>query len=600
MSQDKVTTICDWPEPHKVKDIQSFLGFANFYHWFIFNYSDIVVPLTWLTRKDAPWNSSKDCCRSFNQLEEAFTTAPILTHYQPGTLITVETDASDYAIASILSITCSNGEIRLVAFYSRTLTAPELNYDTHDKELLAIFEAFKTWQHYLEGSVSLVDVVTDHKNLEYFSTSKVLTCWQARWSEYLCQFNLVIHFRPGKLGAKPDALTRQRDVYPKEGDKGFAWVNPQNLQPVFTAKQLSDLLHTTYLETPVLQASALMDIKRLHADILANLSTDPITKAHLSDSSNPRWTTNEAGYLHLNGRMYIPKANDLHLHVLKYKHDHPLSGHFGQNHTLELIRHEYTWPGIHTYVKDYIKSCTACAQAKTLCHQPYGMLKQLPVPDRPWNSILMDFIEQLPSSSSFTATLVVIDRLSKRAIFIPTHDTITSPELAQLFLLHVFTKHGIPAHVTSNWGSEFVSHFFWSLGKALDMKLHFTLGYHPEGDGQTKRANQTLKQYLRMYCNYQQDNWLDLLPLAKFAYNNAPSTMTGVSPFFGNKGYHLNITVHPERDLSLARAREYAVDLESLHQYLREEWLLPKSGIKALQMPGDRLHPTSRSAIRYM
>ena len=132
------------------------------------------------------------------------------------------------------------------------------------------------------------------------------------------------------------------------------------------------------------------------------------------------------------------------------------------------------------------------------------------------------------------------------------------------------------------------------------MKLHFTLGYHPEGDGQTKRANQTLKQYLRMYCNYQQDNWLDLLPLAKFAYNNAPSTMTGVSPFFGNKGYHLNITVHPERDLSLARAREYAVDLESLHQYLREEWLLPKSGIKALQMPGDRLHPTSRSAIRYM
>ena len=155
-------------------------------------------------------------------MEEAFTTAPILTHYQPGTLITVETDASDYAIASILSITCSNGEIRLVAFYSRTLTAPELNYDTHDKELLAIFEAFKTWQHYLEGSVSLVDVVTDHKNLEYFSTSKVLTCWQARWSEYLCQFNLVIHFRPGKLGAKPDALTRQRDVYPKEGDKGFA------------------------------------------------------------------------------------------------------------------------------------------------------------------------------------------------------------------------------------------------------------------------------------------------------------------------------------------------------------------------------------------
>jgi len=183
----------------------------------------------------------------------------------------------------------------------------------------------------------------------------------------------------------------------------------------------------------------------------------------------------------------------------------------------------------------------------------------------------MDFIEQLPSSSSFTAILVVIDRLSKQAIFIPTHDTITSPKLAQLFLLHVFTKHGVPAHVTSDQGSEFVSHFFRSLGKALDMKLHFTSGYHPEGDGQTERANQTLKQYLRMYCNYQQDNWSDLLPLAKFAYNNAPSTTTGVSPFFANKGYHPNLTVHPKHDLSSAQAREYAVDLESLHEYLCEE-----------------------------
>ena len=98
----------------------------------------------------------------------------------------------------------------------------------------------------------------------------------------------------------------------------------------------------------------------------------------------------------------------------------------------------------------------------------------------------MDFIEQLPSSSGFTAILVVINQLSKQAIFIPTHNTITSPELAQLFLLHVFAKHGVPAHVTSNQGSEFVSHFFRSLGKALDMKLHFTSGYHPEGDRQTE------------------------------------------------------------------------------------------------------------------
>ena len=103
------------------------------------------------------------------------------------------------------------------------------------------------------------------------------------------------------------------------------------------------------------------------------------------------------------------------------------------------------------------------------------------------------------------------------------------------------------------------------------MCLHFTSGYHPEGDGQTKRANQTLKQYLWSYCNYQQDNWPKLLPLAEFTYNNAPSATTRVSPFFTNKGYHPNISVYPERDMTSARAHEYAVDLDSLHQYLREE-----------------------------
>ena len=212
-----------------------------------------------------------------------------------------------------------------------------------------------------------------------------------------------------------------------------------------------------------------MDVEHLHTDVLTALPSDLIAKAHLSDTSNPRWSTNETSYLHLDGRMYIPETDDLHLRVLRYKHDHPLSGHFSQNCTLELICHKYTWPGICTYVKDYVKSCTACTRAKTLRHRPYGMLKQLPVPNQPWNSISMDFIEQLPSSSGFTTILVIVDRLSKQVIFIPTHDTITSPELTQLFLLHVFAKHGVPAHVTSDQGSEFVSHFFCSLGKALNM-----------------------------------------------------------------------------------------------------------------------------------
>jgi hypothetical protein len=183
----------------------------------------------------------------------------------------------------------------------------------------------------------------------------------------------------------------------------------------------------------------------------------------------------------------------------------------------------------------------------------------------------MDFIEHLPASEGHTAILVVVDRLSKQSIFIPTYDTITAVQLAELFVIHVFSKHGIPSHVTSDRGSEFVSHFFRSLGKALDMKLHFTSGYHPEGDGQTERTNQTLEQYIRIYCNYQQDNWKSLLPLAEFAYNNAPNATTGISPFFANKGYNPNIAIHPERDLASARAQDFVTNLDELHQELRKQ-----------------------------
>ena len=162
----------------------------------------------------------------------------------------------------------------------------------------------------------------------------------------------------------------------------------------------------------------------------------------------------------------------------------------------------------------------------------------------------MDFIKKLLSFSRFDTILVIVDWLTKQAIFIPAHDTITSTDLACLFVLYMFSKHGIPSHVTSNRDLEFVSNFFQSLGTALNMRLHFTLGYHPKGDGQTKHTHQTLEQYVCVYCNYQQDNWSELLLLVEFVYNNALSATTSVSPFFTDKGYYPNITVYPKHDIA--------------------------------------------------
>jgi len=151
-----------------------------------------------------------------------------------------------------------------------------------------------------------------------------------------------------------------------------------------------------------------------------------------------------------------------------------------------------------------VNSCNVCSRNKPHHHKPYGLLKQLLVPLRPWNSISIGFIEQLLVSNRCSDILVVVDRLIKQAIFIPTPSTLDSAALTTLFISYVFSKHSVPSHVMSDRGLEFISRFSKSLVQALSMRLHFTSGYHPEADGQSKRVNQTLEQYIQMYCNYQQ------------------------------------------------------------------------------------------------
>src|SRR5258707_7858011 len=143
---------------------------------------ELTQPLTILCQKNPPWHFGETESAAFQHLKTAFCLAPVLYHWAPDLPMTVETDASDYAIAGILSVTTLDLEICLTAFHSRSLHDAEKNYNTHDKELLVVFNCYKAWQHYLEGSGNLIDTVTDHKNLEYFTSTKKLTCQQVHWS----------------------------------------------------------------------------------------------------------------------------------------------------------------------------------------------------------------------------------------------------------------------------------------------------------------------------------------------------------------------------------------------------------------------------------
>ena len=232
MNEKKVETIKTWKPPTSVREVQIFIGFANFYRRFIKNFSDICMLITNLLKgenKSFFWG--RDQQEAFEYLKRCFTTAPILCHFHPDRDTVVETNASDYALGCILS-QIQNKQLHPVAFHSRKLSSVERNYDIHDKELLAILVAFLEWKHYLQGTEKPITVYTYHQNLQYFLTTKAWTARQVRWAQKLCDFNFIIVYRLGIKGGKPDALSRRPEYRPEEGatHREQQILRPQNFE----------------------------------------------------------------------------------------------------------------------------------------------------------------------------------------------------------------------------------------------------------------------------------------------------------------------------------------------------------------------------------
>jgi len=217
VSTRKVDSIRKWKAPRSVKEVQIFLGFANFYRRFIENFSKICKPITETLKGDKrkfSWGREQNI--AFEKLKQRFTTVPILAHFYPERETVIETDTSDFAFGTILS-QFQDKRLHPVAFYSRKLNSAERNNGIHDKELLAIVEAFMEWKHYLYGADKPITVYTDHQNLQLFLTTKKWNQSQIRWAQLLASFNFKIMYRPVSQSSKPDTLSRRLDNRPEEG-----------------------------------------------------------------------------------------------------------------------------------------------------------------------------------------------------------------------------------------------------------------------------------------------------------------------------------------------------------------------------------------------
>jgi hypothetical protein len=250
--------------------------------------------------------------------------------------------------------------------------------------------------------------------------------------------------------------------------------------------------------------------------------------------------------LYCKKRLYVPPSEDARTKNMWCNHDHPITGNFAAQRTLELVARKYYWPGFEKDVLQHTDTCATCAQSKSRTHKLYVEAQSLPTPTKPWTDISLDFIVGLPKSRRTTesqeknAILVVVNRLTKMVRYFAVTDKIDVPKLAKLLVHKVVLKGaGIPDSTVSDRGPQLTSNFWSASCFYLRIRCRMSSAYHPQTDRQTEWWNWMLEWYLGSYVNYRQDNWVKWLPLAKFAYNNSVHESTGVTPYFAWTGHHL-------------------------------------------------------------
>jgi len=546
-----------------------------------------------------------------------------LAHFDPTKPVIIETDASDFALGAVLSQRDNENRLHPVAFHSRKFQPAEINYEIHDKELLAVVDAFKHWRRYCEGVVHQVQVFSDHQNLEYFTTTKVLKRRQARWAQEFAGIDFCIYYRPGTKNGKPDALSRRSEYRPEKGGvenqpittvlqkNHFAEPERQGRSFICSSVRLASLPSGKWSEefATMVREKGQDDEeyqwawKRVEQEAAQE---EPVADGRKAEevAGGPREVTRRSrkartkgileikvGLLYRKGMLWIPKDGPLKQTILESERDSKVAGHMGQDKTIELVRRNFWWPKMEERIIDFVRSCPECRQKKATRHQPYGLSSPLELPYDPWQSIAMDFITELPLSKDCDQLWVVIDRFTKMAHFLPLpKEKKTAANLAVTFAWEIWKYHGLPTDIVSDLDSRFTSEVWNEFLRLSGIRPRMSTAFHPQTDGQTERLNQTIEAYLRAFVGKEQDNWVALLPMAEFAYNNSVTVGNGMSPFYANYGFH-PVTMNPATTGPLNPASTvYAHWMHTVHDESRKGLLASQERMRPYTDP-DRKEP---------
>ena len=507
IKEDNLKTLLAMKRPTKVKELQSFLGLANYYKKFTQGYSYIITPLLPLLRKNTPWIWTTQHDQAFEEIVSRLAKYPILRMPDFNRPFVVRTDASDFAYGSALVQNYDGIEFPISFHSGSFLPGQRLNWPTWKREGYSIVAAIKKWHHYLVNEK--FTIITDHESLlTILDPRKETKAIIIRWRMYLIQFRFTIKHRPGKFLVIEDSLSRS---------------------PSLMTLSIKDLKSAQTTDPIILEIISVINGKK-EKDI-SNEVASILRHAHqhfLFEDNTLYFLTHHENQRRLFKRMVIPASTLKEL--LPIYHDASTSGHHSTERTYEKLAREYWTPNLYSKVKEYCEKCHTCDRNRSFFKHTSNLIPI--VAHEPMEILEIDHIGPFKTTQKKELYILsIIDLFTKKKWYFSTNST-TAEETYDLLIKNIITPFGIPRSLLTDQGSEFNNALSASLSSLFGISHSFaTTNPRHEATGAVERSNRTCEDMLRKYVNrFTQEDWPNYLHLLAFAENQAISRSHSFQP----------------------------------------------------------------------
>ena len=678
MNLKKMNVIINWKFSKCVKNVQIFLDFANFYRKFILEYFRIITSLNRLTKSEKKnfafsWNSDDSEKVAFRNLKLTFTIASILQHFNSDNETWIEIDVFDFVVATVLNQIESNDKLHSVVYMFKKMSSTKCNYEIYDKELLIIIRIFEEWRSKCAeiSMKNLIKILTNHKNLKHFMTSKQLNRRQTRWAKFLIEFNFKIAYRSKIQDIKSNNLTRRsQNLFEKQHDERQQFNHRILLKSHYFEKKirnaisLASLLMNESQKKITILATMLYELseKKLFANEKSNEEssaknvleeksrTEKSEKESAIDSFMSQFDIvklirtaysddiilqriikskrNELRRISINiikievrlklndceikddlfwmkDKLYVFQNDDVFVVILKQIHESSSEEHANRVIIYDKVFTHYFWSRMTDTVARYVKNCHQCRKIKAYREDKQKLLKSLFISNRYFQNISIDFITLLSickrHDKNYEHIMIIVDKLFKKKKYISL-DSLKVSVVVQTFIKWMWREKNYSSFIISNRNIQFVFYFWQRLCERIDIHFKLFIVWHSKTNDQIENVNANLKQYLRVYVNFNQNDWYDHLSITKFESNSSKNASNELKSFLVIKDYisrsnlksFTSITDEFVQRRKMKNANRFIVKQEKLREYLRNE--LKWSQVK--QKKYANVHRASASKFR--